>query len=154
MSLNVVRFFGLILTAIAMSAGFAHLMALPNKIDMPPEVYLNAQAAYRGWALLAFVILLAMLITGVQAFMTSHRLGPFLGAMGALICQIAAQVVFWTYTFPANQATRNWTMLPDDWQILRAQWEYSHALGAGLMFVALALLVAAVLSEPERGRFS
>jgi hypothetical protein len=41
-------------------------------------------------------------------------------------------------------ATSNWTILPNNWTHLRAQWEYSHAAGALLNLSAfLALLFAA-----------
>jgi hypothetical protein len=35
--------------------------------------------------------------------------------------------VFWAFTYPANVATNNWTVVPDTWASLRRQWEYSHA---------------------------
>jgi len=67
----------------------------------------------------------------------SSRVVPFL-------CIVAAQVLFWMLTFPANQATANWTTLPADWAALRARWEYSHAMAAGLNLLALlSLLLAA-----------
>jgi hypothetical protein len=62
---------------------------------------------------------------------------------------VAAQVVFWTFTYPANQATNNWTVLPANWQDLRTQWEYSHATGAGLNFIALITLIVSVLVRDD-----
>jgi hypothetical protein len=56
----------------------------------------------------------------------------------------------WTFTYPANQATNNWTVLPPNWQDLRSQWEYSHATGAGLNFIALITLIVSVLVREER----
>jgi hypothetical protein len=55
------------------------------------------------------------------------------------------QVVFWTFTFPANQATDNWTMLPENWMALRTQWEYLHAASAVLNLIALVALILSVL---------
>jgi hypothetical protein len=46
-------------------------------------------------------------------------------------------------------ATQNWTVLPDNLQALRRQWEYSHAVNAVLNFLALCLVVAASLA-PRR----
>jgi hypothetical protein len=63
----------------------------------------------------------------------------------AFLCIAGAQVVFWTYTYPANQATNNWTVLPANWLTLRTQWEYSHATGAGLNFIAFITLILSVL---------
>jgi hypothetical protein len=54
--------------------------------------------------------------------------------------------VFFLWTYPANQATGNWTSTPMAWKRLRSEWEYSHAVNALIMFVALLCSVAAALS--------
>lgn len=33
-------------------------------------------------------------------------------------------------TQPANAATESWTVQPENWESLRTQWEYSHAVNA------------------------
>ena len=63
----------------------------------------------------------------------------------ALACLIAAQAVFWTWTFPANTATDQWTRIPENWAAFRDQWEYSHLAGAVLQLEVMAALVVAVL---------
>jgi hypothetical protein len=45
--------------------------------------------------------------------------------------------------FPGNQATENWTSVPEGWETLRARWEYGHAASAVLTFLALASLACA-----------
>lgn len=67
----------------------------------------------------------------------------------ALLCIVGTQVVFWAFTFPANQATENWSMLPPNWEELRTRWEYSHAISAGLNLVALVALILSVLVDEE-----
>jgi hypothetical protein len=58
-------------------------------------------------------------------------------------------VIFFTWTYSANQATSNWTVVPANWRELRAQWEYSHAVNAILTFVALCTVTqAVVLAKP------
>jgi hypothetical protein len=77
-------------------------------------------------------------------------LWPACAALGGLI---GAQIVFWVWTFPANQATVNWTQQPENWQALRSQWEYSHLAGAGFQMVAMIALIVAVLRrDPPRPR--
>jgi hypothetical protein len=71
--------------------------------------------------------------------------GRFGLAISAFICIALAQATFWIWTFPANQASNNWTMLPADWQRLRPQWEYSHAAGALRTLLALVLLILCTL---------
>ena len=65
--------------------------------------------------------------------------------MAAALFLVAAQAVFWTFTFPANVATENWTVAPDDWERLRRQWEYPHALGALFQLLVVASLILAAL---------
>jgi hypothetical protein len=69
----------------------------------------------------------------------------FFLTLGATLCIGLTLVVFFLFTYPANQQTHNWTMLPDNWEALRRQWEYSHAAGAGLYFVALINLTLSLL---------
>ncbi|MER9404732.1 DUF1772 domain-containing protein [Mesorhizobium caraganae] len=45
-------------------------------------------------------------------------------------------VIFVLFTQPANAATRNWTVQPENWQALRVQWGYSHAVNAAVTFLA------------------
>jgi hypothetical protein len=54
---------------------------------------------------------------------------------------------FWTYTFPANVATENWTKVPEDWEALRWRWEYSHVAGAVCQILAMCGLIVAVLAR-------
>ena len=72
------------------------------------------------------------------------RPDEFVLSLVAFVCIVATQVLFWTFTFPANQQTSNWTVLPENWGTLRMQWEYSHAASAVLnliAFIALALSI-------------
>jgi hypothetical protein len=54
-------------------------------------------------------------------------------------------VVFFIWVFPANQATANWTQMPETWQPLRRQWEYGHAVIAVIVFVALLMIGRALI---------
>ena len=128
----------------ALGGSLAHLYELPHKIHLSSEDYLTVQQIYRGWALLGVVILGAVLSTAAHLTVLHLRRQPWLLAAVGLACLITGQAVFWAFTFPANQETSNWTMLPNNWTHLRAQWEYSHAAGALLNLSAfLALLFGA-----------
>lgn len=63
---------------------------------------------------------------------------------------LGAQGVFWTFTYPANVATANWTVSPHNWATLRLRWEFSHAAGAALQVLGLILLFIAVLNRSRR----
>ena len=143
------RFLSLLFTALALAPAMAHLLELPNKIGLPRDAYLTVQHVYNGWALLGFVVYAALFSTLALALLSRHR-GRELGlALTAFLCIVGTQGVFWTLTFPANQATQNWTVLPDNWMALRTQWEYSHAASAVLNLVALVATILCVLDSPN-----
>jgi len=145
----VARFMSLLFVALALGPSLAHLLELPNKIGLPRDAYLTVQQIYRGWALLGIVVVGALASTLVLAILSRHEPRAFALAALAFACVVAAQVVFWVWTFPANQATANWTTLPDDWMALRTQWEYSHAAGAVFNLVAMVALILAVVLPGE-----
>lgn len=141
--MSVSRYFliaSLLFVALAWGPSAAHLLELPAKIGLSQGDYLTVQQIYRGWALLGFVVIGALVSTAGLAW-TSRGSGWAPSAFAALACVVGAQILFWFFTFPANQATANWTMLPADWEALRTQWEYSHAAAAGLNLLAFLSLL-------------
>lgn len=145
MTTTILRVLAILLTAVSMAAGFAHLLALPNKIHLPRNDYLVVQQIYRGWALLGVVIVGALVTTAVVTFRVRARPAEFYLSLAATLCIALSLVVFFLFTYPANQQTQNWTVLPENWEVLRRQWEYSHAVGAGLYFAALGALTLSLL---------
>lgn len=133
-----------VLTALALVPGGAHLFALPNKIGLDQQAYFTMQQAYRGWALFGIALFAALAANLLLALRVRGRPG-FGAALAAFALIAATLVVFFVWTYPANQATQNWTVAPVDWQELRTQWEYSHAVNAALTFLALCASVAAGL---------
>jgi hypothetical protein len=143
----------LLFVAFAWGPSAAHLLELPAKMALTREEYLIVQQLYRGWALLGIVI--AGALVSSLAFAISSWGSRWSGyAWMAFLCVVGAQGVFWGFTFPMNQATGNWTTLPPDWEPLRAQWEYSHAVGAALNLAALVWLLLATIAMigPRRVR--
>jgi len=145
MTIKILQFAAILLTAVAMAAGWAHLLELPNKIVLSREEYLTVQQIYRGWALLGIVVVGALLSAAALAVLLRKEGVSFCLALAAALCIALGLVVFFSFTYPANQATQNWTMLPDGWESLRRRWEYSHAVGALLYFFALASLALSVI---------
>ncbi len=149
MGLRTIRFLALLFTALALAPALAHLLELPNKIGLSREDYLTVQQIYRGWALLGFVVVGALLSNLVLTIVIRTKPRAFVLTLIAFLCILGTQVVFWTYTYPANQETGNWTMLPANWLELRRQWEYSHAASSALNLLALISLILSVLVEEE-----
>jgi hypothetical protein len=149
MRLKAVRFLSLLFTALALGPSLAHLLELPNKINLSAGDYLTVQQIYRGWALLGIVWAGALLSNVVLTVMVRKKPKVFILNSIASLCIVGMFVVFFVFTFPANQQTNNWTMLPANWLDLRNQWEYSHAATAGLNLVALIALILSVLARDE-----
>jgi hypothetical protein len=149
LGLNAARFFSLLFAALALAPALAHLLELPNKIGLSRDDYLIVQQIYRGWALLGFVVAGALLSTLVLMIMVRGQRKAFVLTLVAFLCIVGTQVVFWTFTYPANRQTDNWTVLPQSWMALRAQWEYSHAASAVLNLIALIALILSVLASDK-----
>jgi hypothetical protein len=146
MAFRVVQFLALVLTALALIPSGAHLFTLPNKIGLAQEQYFIVQNIYRGWALFGAVWLGALIANLLLAIMLRGRPTPFVFALVAFLCIAVTLAVFFVWTYPANQATDNWTTIPENWEQLRRQWEYSHAANALVTFVAFCAVTLSVFT--------
>lgn len=144
MGTRILYFIALIFAALA--PALAHLFALPNKVGMTEADYFVAQQIYRGWALLGLVVFGALLSSLALAWTLRSQGAARSWALIGFLCIAGTQGIFWTWTYPANRATENWTIVTADWQRLRAKWEYSHAASAGLNLLAVAALVLSLLA--------
>jgi hypothetical protein len=146
MILRSVQACAVMLTAAALVPGGAHLLALANKIGLPQDQYFIVQGIYRGWALLGMVLIGALAANVILAVLQREDRIAFLLAAAAALSIALTLVIFFTWTFPANQATDNWTFVPPNWRQLRLQWEYSHAVNAVITFVGLFCVTLSVQS--------
>ena len=152
MALRLIQFLANILTALALVPSGAHLAAMPNKMAMAQAAYFVAQQVYAGWALFG-IVLFGALVANLAHTIVLRRLGRSFGyALASLLFIAAGLVIFFVWTFPTNQATNNWTVVPKNWNALRIQWEYSHAANAVVTFTALVCVVIAVLRQPSQAR--
>ena len=149
MRVKIFYFLALFFASLALGLALAHLLELPNKINLSRSDYLTVQQIYRGWALLGIVIFSALISTFVLTLLLRKERRAFVFSLIGFLCIVGTQIVFWTYTFPANQVTNNWTMLPDNWEQLRRQWEYSHATSAVLNLLAVASLIVSLLARKK-----
>jgi hypothetical protein len=147
MRLRVLQFLAIVFVALALVPAGAHLLELPSKIGLPQDQYFTVQAIYRGWALLGIVLFGALGLTLMLAVAVRRRRSPFLLALAAFVLVAATLAIFFVWTYPANQATANWTVAPANWRALRVQWEYAHAVNAVLTFLALCSVTLSTLAE-------
>jgi hypothetical protein len=149
MGLRAAQFLAIVLSALALVPAGAHLLELPNKIGLAQEPYFVVQSIYRGWALLGIVLFGALAANLALTIMARHWRGAFWLALLGFLLVAATLVVFFSWTYPANQATANWTEAPANWQELRRHWEYAHATNAILSFLALCAVTASTLMARE-----
>jgi hypothetical protein len=147
MAIKIVQFLALVFTALALVPYCSHLFSLPNKIGMTQEQYFIAQLVYRNWALMGLALFPAMLLNLLFAYMLRGERPAFWFAVLACACMAITLPVFFSWTYPANVATQNWTVQPANWAELRRQWEYSHAVNAILMLASFCLLAAASVAR-------
>jgi hypothetical protein len=146
-SYDVAFFLALFSTALALGAAMAHALELPNKIALPRDAYFIVQGVYAGWDRLGYFLGVELLSMVAVAYLGRAERGVLWSTVIALMWLLAAQAVFWIYTYPANVATQNWTAIPDNWPYLRDTWEYSHAAGAAFQAMAMAALIVAALAR-------
>jgi hypothetical protein len=146
MLLHTTRFLAVVLTALALVPAGAHLFELPNKIGLSQEHYFIVQGIYRGWVLFGLVLFPAVIVDLALAILQRRRPAPFWLALMGFLAMAATLAVFFTWTYPANVATSNWTRAPADWADLRRHWEYAHATNAVLTFIALCAVTLSVLA--------
>ena len=141
----IIRFLAIVVTGLAVIAPGAHLFELPAKIAMSEEHYFIVQPIYRGWWMIGLLLPAAFVVNAALAFATKADRLAFrlaLAAAGLIALNLA---IFMIWTQPANVATENWAVRPENWQMLRRHWEFSHAVNAGVTFLAFCLATLAAL---------
>lgn len=144
------QFIALFLTAFALVPGGSHAASLLTKLHMTQHAYFTAQTVYNGWALFGIASIGALLANAVLAVAVRRQPLPFRLMLLAVLCLAGGLVIFFAYTYPANVATQNWTVVPADWEALRWQWEMSHAANAALTFAGFGALCLATLLTARR----
>jgi hypothetical protein len=143
--MKTLAFLAVVLTALALAPGAAHLLALPNKIGLPQEQYFVAQGIYKGWAFTGILLFAAMIANLALAIVLREQRGAAVLAFAGFALIGLMLGIFFMWTYPANVATANWTQAPANWEALRRQWELSHAVNALIMFGALCCVSASAL---------
>jgi hypothetical protein len=116
--MRIAQFFALVLTALALVPVGTHLAAMANKIGMNEPSYFIAQSIYNGWAWSGVILMGSILANAIAALASRAQFWPFVLASLASLLMLGTLAIFFASTFPANQATANWTLAPDGWQFL------------------------------------
>lgn len=141
-----IQFLAIVLTALVLVPSGAHLFELPNKIYLAETDYFIVQNIYRGWSLFGIALILALAATLALTMSLRGQGAAAALALTGFVCLAVTLAIFFIFTFPANEATDNWTTVPSDWRELRWRWEISHAVNAVIVFVGLCAVTLAVLT--------
>ena len=142
-------FLAILATLFALAPGMAHVLEMPRKLLLGRDAYFAVQQIYAGWSLFGIVIAIQLAALAVLAWRSRREYYVFRPVLTAILLMMAAQALFWSFTFPANAATSNWTVMTQDWPALRLQWEYSHAYGALCQLLALCCLLWALFARVQ-----
>jgi hypothetical protein len=149
-ALRIVQFLAVVFTAFALAPALAHLASLGNKINLAAEQYFIVQSSYRGWFLFGLLAQIpSMILAAVLAVMLRAHPWPFRLAVIGALAMAATLAIYFTWVNPANLATDQWTVIPENWRALRQHWEYGHAASAMFNILALCAITAAVVMSQE-----
>lgn len=142
--LDMVQLTAIALVAIAMAATLGGALSLPAKLQLQPSDYVMAQRLDHSALLVGVLGGLALAASAAHSFLVRGNAAAFAWSVVAACGLAAAQVVFWSVAFPIIVATESWTVVPEDFESVRYQWEYALAVAGALSFGALLCLVRAI----------
>lgn len=143
--MKAIQFLAVVLTALVLVPSGAHLFELPNKINLAESDYFIVQSIYRGWSMFGIALILALAANLALTMSLRGQGAAAVFALTGFVCLAVTLAVFFAFTFPANEATDNWTTVPADWRDLRWRWELSHAVNAVIVFIGFCSVTLAVM---------
>ena len=152
MGLRFIRFLSLLFTSMALGHALAHLFQAQNKIYPSVAGDEAVQQIYFDSIMLGIIVACAMLTTLDLTILVRKQRKAFICTLLALLCLVGTQVLFWAFTYWANQATGNWTVSPVNWQELRQQGEFLYVVGGVLNLAALASLNFSLILPEGSGK--
>ena len=156
MSLKVIWFATLLLAALGMTMGAAHVLELPAKLNYDAQTYAAVNSTlYRQFAYVGGPVQMLAIIAAAWLAYRLHATSSFRLAVGALICLVVSLGVWWVLVQPVNA---EWARLireapdtPDTvvraYVQMRDRWEYGHVAAFVVWLAGLGLLLLATLRQ-------
>lgn len=146
-------FVTLVLSALGMTMGAAHVLELPQKLGYRPDLYAAVNTTlYRYFAVAGAVFMTgAMLSAGVLTYVTRSR-STFRGTLAATLCLVLSFGLWLALVSPVNatvaQALHSApASVPALWRELRDRWEYGHVASFAAWLLGFVLLVNSAVRE-------
>jgi hypothetical protein len=144
--LSIVQILLLACVGIILIPAGAHFFELPNKMAFSRADYMVTQRIYAGWAWFGVPLFLSMALLALHAMLVQKTRPAMWFSLAAVALIAVTQSIFWSFTYPMNELTQNWTVTPANVDEARRQWEYSHAVNAVLTFIAFVTTCIAVIA--------
>lgn len=147
------RFIALLLVASSMGLSFCHLMEMPPRLRWEAGLWMaatNFGGLYHLFGRIGAVIDVGAVVTAAAlAFLVRTRRPAFHFALAAAGLMALSLAVWFAFVAPMNRIMAAWTpgVVPPDFASVRDQWEYSHAVIAGIKMAGFASLALSVLVE-------
>src|SRR5689334_1384687 len=101
--MRTVRFITMLFAALTLAPLMAHVLELPNKINLSGSAYLTVQNIYSGWNLLGIIEIATVISSTVLFILTIHNKKPLRFIFFAFLCFDLALILFFSFTYPANR---------------------------------------------------
>lgn len=149
--MKILRFLTIMLTALSLSAAFAHFLEMPAKLQYDGALWLHLlQTLYPTFGKVSGVCEIgAVIASAVLVVAIRKRPKALPWTLLAALCLAVTHAIFWIWVAPVNAALLPLSpdTLPPDWTRLRDQWEFAHASRAILQIIALGALTISILAE-------
>jgi hypothetical protein len=140
----------------AILAPAAHVLEMPNKLNLSGALWLAVQQhLYRAWGpFIGAPAEIGALVTSLVMLALRWRDRRTRGlTLLAVLTYAGMLAAFFVLNAPVNAAVSRWTTstLPADWQMYRLRWEFGHAIAFVLGAIALAALLRCALAGDAAG---
>jgi len=155
MGLQVLRFLALLLAALGLAMGMAHVLELPVKMTYDANLYLSVTSTlYRWFALVGAPIqVAAILVACVLTWRVRRRRSFSLSLAGALLL-LASLGLWFALVQPVNATwatvlRQDPAAAPESFVLHRNQWEYGHVAAFAAWLLGTLALIASVLRDVD-----
>jgi hypothetical protein len=132
------------LVGLAIAPTLGGALSLSSRLGLQSSEYVHAQRLDHSALLVGTLGVLALFAVALHSFLVRGNAAAFAWSLVAVAGLAAAQVVFWAVAFPVIALTESWTIVPEDFESLRHQWEYALATAGVLSFGSLLAVVRAI----------
>ena len=148
-----------LLAALGLAPGFAHLLEMPIKLQYAPQLYQQVTSTLYAWFGIVGGAVQVAAIASVFLLMARRRRSPHLAsgfAMRVALVALLASLLAWgAFVAPVNARWASATAardvdLPALYAQLRVRWEYGHLVAHALWFVGFCALLRGVLPARDR----